>query len=374
MSQVRPAEIGMPLDAVDTPALLIDLDAFDRNVARLAQAVADTPVRARPHAKSHKCPVIALRQMAGGAVGVCCQKVGEAEAMVYGGVSNVLVTNQIVGATKIARLAALAKQAWVGVCADHPANVKDLNAAALAFGVRLPVLVEINVGMDRCGVEPGELALALAKQIAASPGLRFAGLQAYQGSAQHVREFAKRKEAIDTGIEKTRRTVELLARHGLACELVTGAGTGSYRFEAASGVYTELQAGSYIFMDVDYAKNLAPDGSLWSEFEHSLFVLATVMSRPTKERAVLDAGLKALSVDAGLPWVVGMPGVEYIRASDEHGKLALQDPNRVLEIGTKIRLIPGHCDPTVNLYDWFVCYRNDRVEALWPITARGAVC
>ena len=127
-------------------------------------------------------------------------------------------------------------------------------------------------------------------------------------------------------------------------------------------------------MDVDYAKNLAPDGSLWSEFEHSLFVLATVMSRPTKERAVLDAGLKALSVDAGLPWVVGMPGVEYIRASDEHGKLALQDPNRVLEIGTKIRLIPGHCDPTVNLYDWFVCYRNDRVEALWPITARGAVC
>jgi len=373
MSQACPAEIGMPLDAVDTPALMIDLDAFDRNVARLAQAVAGTPVRARPHAKSHKCPVIALRQMAAGAVGVCCQKVGEAEAMVYGGVPNVLVSNQIVGASKIARLAALAKQAWVAVCADHPTNVKDLNEAALAFGARLAVLVEINVGMDRCGVEPGQPALELAKQIAVSPGLRFAGLQAYQGSAQHIREFAKRKEAIDGGIEKTRRTVELLARQGLPCELVTGAGTGSYRFEAASGVYNELQAGSYIFMDVDYAKNLAPDGGLWSEFEHSLFVLATVMSRPTSERAVLDAGLKALSVDAGLPWLVGMPGVEYIRASDEHGKLALQDPNRVLDIGTKVRLIPGHCDPTVNLYDWFVGYRGDRVEALWPITARGAV-
>ncbi len=374
MSQVPPAEIGMPLESVDTPSLLVDLDAFDRNVARLAQAVAGTTVRARPHAKSHKCPVIALRQMAAGAVGVCCQKVGEAEAMVYGGVSNVLVSNQIVGASKIARLAALAKQAWVAVCADDPGNVKDLDEAALAFGVRLPVLVEINVGTDRCGVEPGEPALRLAKQIAALPGLRFAGLQAYHGSAQHIREFGKRKETIDGGIEKTRQTVELLTRHGLTCDLVTGAGTGSYRFEAASGVYNELQAGSYIFMDVDYAKNLAPDGSLWSEFEHSLYIWATVMSRPTKERAVLDAGLKALSVDAGLPWVVAMPGVEYVRASDEHGKLALRDPEHGLRIGTKLRLIPGHCDPTVNLYDWFVGYRGNRVEALWPITARGAVC
>jgi D-serine deaminase-like pyridoxal phosphate-dependent protein len=374
MSQVPPAEIGMHLDAVDTPALLIDLDAFDRNIARLAQAIAGTTVRARPHAKSHKCAVIALRQMAAGAVGVCCQKVGEAEAMVYGGVSNVLVTNQIVGASKITRLVALAKHAWIAVCADHPANVADLNEAALAFGVRLPVLVEVNVGMDRCGVEPGEAALAIAKTIASSPGLRFGGLQAYHGSAQHVREFGKRKEAIDTAVEKTRRTVELLARHGLPCDLVSGAGTGTYRFEAASGVYNELQAGSYVFMDVDYAKNLAPDGSLWSEFEHSLFIWTTVMSRPTTERAVVDAGLKALSVDAGLPWVVGLPGVEYVRASDEHGKLLLQDPERKLELGAKLRLIPGHCDPTVNLYDWFVGYRGNRVEALWPIAARGAVC
>ncbi len=249
---------------------------------------------------------------------------------------------------------------------------EDLNEAALAFDVRLPVLVEINVGMDRCGVEPGEPALTLAKQIAACAGLRFAGLQAYQGSAQHVREFAKRKEAIDGGIEKTRRTVELLARHNLACELVTGAGTGSYRFEAASGVYNELQAGSYIFMDVDYAKNLKADGSVGGEFEHSLFVYATVMSHPTKDRAILDAGLKALSVDCGMPVVSGMPDVEYIRAADEHGKLSLHDPQRALEVGTKVRLIPGHCDPTVNLYDWFVGYRNNRVEALWPITARGA--
>jgi D-serine deaminase-like pyridoxal phosphate-dependent protein len=372
MTQRPPAEIGMPVHAVDTPALLIDLDAFERNLARLAEALAGTAVRPRPHSKSHKCPVIALRQMAAGAVGVCCQKVGEAEAMVYGGVPNVLVSNEIVGTTKIARLAALARQAQVAVCADHPRNVQDLNDAALRFGVRLSVLVEVNVGADRCGVEPGEPALALAKQIAASPGLRFGGLQAYQGAAQHVHEFARRKEATEAGIERTRRTVELLARHGLPCDLVTGAGTGTYRFERDSGVYTEVQAGSYIFMDADYAKNLGPDGSPWSEFEHSLFVWATVMSRPTRDRAVLDAGHKAVSVDAGLPRVVGMPDVEYVRAADEHGKLALRDPARALEIGAKVRLVPGHCDPTVNLYDWFVGCRHDRVEAIWPISARGA--
>jgi 3-hydroxy-D-aspartate aldolase len=372
MATPPPAEIGMPLEAVDTPALLIDLAAFERNIDRLARAAAETGVRLRPHAKTHKCPVIALRQMAAGAVGVCCQKVGEAEAMVYGGVSDVLVSNQIVGPTKLARLAALAKQAKVSVCADHPRQVQDLDAAAAAFGVRVPVLVEINIGMDRCGVEPGAPALALAQQIAAAPGLRFAGLQAYHGSAQHVREYDQRKAAIDTAVEQVRHTVDLLARHGLPCELVTGAGTGTYHFEASSGVYNELQAGSYVFMDADYAKNLSPDGRPWSGFEHSLFVYATVMSRPTPERAVLDAGLKSFSLDAGLPVVAEPADVEYVRASDEHGKLLLHDPTRNLEIGTKLRVIPGHCDPTVNLYDWYVGYRDGRVEAIWPITARGA--
>lgn len=368
-----PAEVGMPLEAVDTPALLLELDAFERNLARLAQAVAGTLVRLRPHSKSHKCPVIALRQMAAGAVGVCCQKVSEAEAMVFGGVSDVLVSNQIVGAPKIARLVALAKQARVAVCVDDPGNAMALNEAAVALGVRLSVLVEVNVGADRCGVEPGESALALAKRVAASPGLRFAGLQAYHGAAQHIRDHARRKEAIDVAGEKTRRTVELLHRHGLACEVVSGAGTGTYRFEAGSGIWNELQAGSYVFMDADYMKNLKPDGTPGSEFEQSLFVYATVMSRPTKDRAVLDAGLKALSVDSGMPVVAGMPDVEYIRASDEHGKLTLHDPGRALPLGSKVRLIPGHCDPTVNLHDWYVCYRNDRVETLWPITARGAM-
>jgi D-serine deaminase-like pyridoxal phosphate-dependent protein len=159
----------------------------------------------------------------------------------------------------------------------------------------------------------------------------------------------------------------------LPCEVVSGAGTGTYRFEAGSGIWNELQAGSYVFMDADYMKNLKADGTPGSEFEQSLFVYATVMSRPTKDRAVLDAGLKSLSVDSGMPVVAGMPDVEYLRAADEHGKLTLHGPARTLPLGSKVRLIPGHCDPTVNLHDWYVCYRNDRVEALWPITARGAM-
>ena len=373
MTTRPPADVGIPLEAVDTPALLLDLDAFERNISRLAQAVAGSPVRLRPHSKSHKCPVIALRQLAGGAVGVCCQKVSEAEAMVFGGVPDVLVSNQIVGAPKISRLVSLARLARVAVCVDDPENVSVLNQAAVAFGVRLPVLVEIDVGMNRCGVEPGEPALALAKQIATCAGLRFGGLQAYHGAAQHIRDYTRRKEAIDAAGEKTRRTVELLRRHGLTCEMVSGAGTGTYRFEAGTGIGNELQAGSYVFMDADYMKNLKPDGTPGSEFEHSLFVYATVMSRPTKDRALLDAGLKALSVDSGMPVVAGKPDVEYIRASDEHGKLTLHDPGRALPLGSKVRLIPGHCDPTVNLHDWYVSYRNDRVEALWPITARGAM-
>ncbi len=364
-----PAAVGMPVDRIDTPALVVDLDAYARNLDRMARFVAGQRVRLRPHAKTHKCPVVALDQIARGAVGVCCQKVSEAEAMVEGGVRNVLVSNEIVGAAKIARLLQLATQAEVAVCVDDARNVRDLAGAARDVGVRLPVLVEVNVGANRCGVEPGEPALALARLVAGQPGLRFAGLQAYQGRAQHIQDLEKRREAIDLAVEKVRTTLEMLERSGLRCEMVTGAGTGSYRFEAASGVYTELQAGSYVFMDVDYKRVQG----FPSEFENALFVLATVMSRPTPDRAVVDAGLKAFSVDSGMPAVRGMSDVEVQRASDEHGVLLVRDPDARLGLGERLWLIPGHCDPTINLYDWYVGVRGGLVEALWPITARGAV-
>jgi 3-hydroxy-D-aspartate aldolase len=373
MTTRPPAEIGMTLAEVDTPALLLELDALERNLARMAEAVAGTALRLRPHAKTHKCPVIALRQMAHGAVGVCCQKVGEAEAMVLGGVPDVYVSNEIVGAPKLARLAALARQARVATCVDDPAQVAALSAAAQAFGAELRVLVEIDVGAGRCGIAPGEPAARLAAQVAGSAGLRFGGLQAYHGSSQHLRTHAERREAIQSAVARVRETQEALRRAGLACETVSGAGTGTFALERDSGVYDELQVGSYAFMDADYARNLDADGAPVHAFEHSLFVYATVMSRPGAQRALLDAGLKALAVDSGMPTVAGRPDLTFERASDEHGRLLLGDPARAPALGEKLRLIPGHCDPTVNLYDWYVCLRDGRVEALWPITARGAV-
>jgi len=371
MNVYRPAEVGMPLAEVDTPALLLDLDAFERNLDRMDVALAGKKIALRPHAKSHKCPEIALRQLERGAVGICCQKVSEAEAMVDGGVPDVLVANEVVGAAKLKRLAALAKRARVAVCADDAGNVAALDEAARAGGVKLDVLVEVNVGANRCGVEPGEPSLRLAQAISRSRHLRFAGLQAYQGAAQHLRKVEDRRAAIEAACARVRETTELLEDARIKCDKVTGAGTGTFLFEAVSGIYHELQAGSYIFMDVDYAKNDWTESGI-PRFEHSLFVWTTVMSSAVPERAVVDAGLKASSVDSGMPRVADLEGVEYAKASDEHGVLKLAGKTR-LAVGEKLKLIPGHCDPTVNLYDHYVCVRGGRVEALWPITARGAV-
>ena len=373
MTTRPPAEIGMSLDEVDTPALVIDLDAFERNLRRLADRVKGSGVRLRPHAKTHKCPVIALKQIELGAVGVCVQKVSEAEAMVYGGVRDVLVTNEIVGRQKLRHLMALAHTARIGVCVDDPSQVAALEAAASEAGVTLPVHVEINMGGNRCGVEPGPPALDLARRVADAPHLSFAGLQAYHGSAQHLRGWAERQQAIQGAADKAAMTRDLLAANGIACDNITGAGTGTFEFEAGSGVYTELQCGSYIFMDADYGRNLDQDGAATRAFEPSLFVWATVMSRPAAERAIVDAGLKALAFDSGPPTVWDEPAATYERASDAHGRLGIAAATNRLQLGDKIRLVPGHCDPTVNLYDWYVGVRNDRVEAVWPITARGAV-
>jgi D-serine deaminase-like pyridoxal phosphate-dependent protein len=353
---------------VDTPALLLDLDAFEHNLDAMAALLAPTGARLRAHAKTHKSPVVARLQMARGAIGQCVQKVAEAEALAWGGIPDVMVTNEVVGARKLARLAALARIAEVSVCADDPAQVAMLEAAAEHAGVRLPVLVEIDVGAARCGVAPGPPAVALAQRIAASPHLRFQGLQAYHGSAQHIREPERRAAAIAQAAEGARRTVEQLRQQALACPVVGGGGTGSFAHEAASGVYTEIQAGSYAFMDADYARNQeAPP------FRQALFVLATVMSAATPHIAVLDAGHKAVPTDSGFPLVHGRERVRYVSASDEHGKLTVEDPDDRPRLGEKLRLVPGHCDPTVDRYDWYVGIRRGRVECLWPVAARGAM-
>lgn len=375
MAAHLPARIGWPICEIDTPALVIDLDAFERNLAMLNGSIAGRAVRVRAHAKTHKCPEIALRQIAAGAVGVCCQKVGEAEAMVEGGVTDVVVSNEVVGASKLERLARLARRAKLGVCADDAGNIEAIGAAARSAGVMLDIYVEIDVGARRCGVAPGDAAVALARRVQASPALNFAGLQAYHGSAQHIRAHADRRAAIEKAAAAVRATRAALERSGIACPIVAGAGSGSYLFEIETGAWNELQPGSYIFMDADYAKNewAAP----LPRFEHALFVLSTVMSHPEPGRAVLDAGLKASSVDSGLPTVWRASGIRYTRPSDEHGVLELDADAPVLRLGQKLLLVPGHCDPTVNLHDWYVCVRGGMqrgvVEALWPITARGAV-
>ena len=291
--------------------------------------------------------------------------------MVHGGVRDVFICNEIVGASKLERLAALARHARVAVCADHPANVKTLSDVAQRYGVEFPVLVELDVGMNRCGVEGSEAAVELARQISGSTGLRFAGLQAYHGAAQHRPTFEERRGAIQSAVEKVTRTKHLLEGAGLPCERIAGAGTGTYRFELASGGYTELQSGSYILMDVDYGSIQGEDGELFREFEHSLFIYTQVMSQPKADHVVVDAGMKAFTIEKGMPWVYGIPDVEFIRASDEHGVIKIKNPKRTFQLGEKIKLIPPHCDPTVNLHDWYVVIRENRVEALWPITARG---
>ena len=367
MNQAPPAWPGMAETEIDTPALVLDLDAFEHNLDRMAGLLPEG-VRLRAHAKTHKSPVIAHMQMKRGAVGQCVQKVGEAEVLAWGGVPDILVSNEVVGETKLARFAALSGMAAMAICADDLRHVERLEAAGEAAGQRLSVLVEIDVGMGRAGVEAGPAAVAVAERIAGSRWLRFGGLQAYHGRAQHFRTPEERAAAVGGAADAARRTVEQLRQRGLECGIVGGAGTGTFELEAASGVYTEVQAGSYCFMDADYARN---QGGVSAGFRHALFVLATVMSQARDGLGVLDAGHKAVAVDSGMPTVWGREGVLYTGASDEHGTLRW-DGGGGVAFGDKLRLVPGHCDPTVDRFDWYVGVRGGRVEAVWPVAARGA--
>lgn len=371
-----PARVGDALADVDTPALIVDLDRFDANIGRLMQAVAGRNVRVRPHAKSHKCVEIARRQVAAGAVGICVQKTSEAEPFLAGGIADVLVTNEVVGARKLANLAALAARfpaARVGVCVDDASVVEPLGKACDRAAARVDVYIELDVGHDRAGVADPGAAVALARAVAAQPSLDLRGLQAYFGSAQHRRGVDERRRAIESAAALARASRDALRAAGLPCDAVTGAGTGTFLFEAASGVYTEIQPGSYILMDVDYAKN--EQDPRWPTFDQSLSILATVMSRrhdASGDRATLDAGLKAFSTDSG-PAQPAFAGWAVRGVSDEHTVLDRIGDGPALALGDKVRLVPGHIDPTVNLHEWIVAVRSDRVEAVWPVDARGAV-
>jgi 3-hydroxy-D-aspartate aldolase len=365
-----PAAVGMSEADIQTPCLVVDLDALDRNIAHMQGFADDMGVRLRVHGKMHKSADIALKQIEAGACGICCQKVSEAESFARAGVRDILVSNQVRDPAKIDRLARLPKLgARTIVCVDDAANVDALSAAARKHGTTLEVLVEIDCGAGRCGVAYGQPVVALAKAIEAAPGLKFSGIQAYQGAAQHVHSFEERKAKIDEAIRQVRESVDMLKADGIDCDIVGGAGTGSYYFEGSSGVYNEMQCGSYAFMDADYQRVKDQNGDFIHEFENALFILTSVMSHAKADKAVCDAGLKAQSVDSGLPVVFGRDDVEYIKCSDEHG--VITDPKGVLKVNEKLKLVPGHCDPTCNVHDWYVGVRGGKVETIWPITARG---
>ena len=368
-----PALPGMDAADIQTPALVLDLDALERNIAKMGAYAKAHGMRHRVHGKMHKSVDIARLQMElGGACGVCCQKVSEAEVFARGGITDVLVSNQVRDPLKIDRLARLPLLgARTLCCVDDIANLADLSEAATRHGTQIECLIEIDCGAGRCGVTTTEAVVEIARAIDAAPGLKFGGLQAYQGAMQHLDDYAEREAKIAVAIAMVSDAVEALKTHGLECDIVGGGGTGSYYFESNSGVYNELQCGSYAFMDADYGRIRDAEGNRidQGEWENAMFLLTQVMSHAKADKAIVDAGLKAQSVDSGLPVIFGRTDVEYVKCSDEHGVVA--DPARVLAVGDKLRLVPGHCDPTANVHDWYVGVRDGKVETLWPVSARG---
>ncbi len=368
-----PALPGMDEKDIQTPCLVLDLDALERNIVKMGDYAKAHGMRHRVHGKMHKSVDVALLQeRLGGSVGVCCQKVSEAEVFARGGIKDVLVSNQVRDPAKIDRLARLPKLgARTICCVDMLDNVADLSAAAQKHGTTIECLVEIDCGAGRCGVKTTPEVVALAKAINAAPGLKFSGIQAYQGAMQHMDSYADRKAKIDLAVAQVKDAVDALKAEGLDCDIVGGGGTGSYYFESTSGVYNELQCGSYAFMDADYGRILDKDGHRidQGEWENALFILTSVMSHAKADKAIVDAGLKAQSVDSGLPVIFGRTDVKYVKCSDEHG--VVEDPQGVLKVNDKLKLVPGHCDPTCNVHDWYVGVRGGKVEVVWPVSARG---
>ena len=369
---------GDPVESIDTPALVIDLDAMEKNLATLAAFAQAHGVRLRPHAKMHKSAAIARLQRAAGAVGVCVQKTSEAEALAAAGIDDIYISNEVIDPAKLARVAALARRIRLAIAVDSAEGIERLAAAVQGAGSTLEVFVEVDVGHGRCGA-PAAAAGQLAQHVVAhSPpegGLRFAGLQAYHGAAQHLRDAGERRAASQRAAAHARAAQASIGALGIACPLVTGGGTGTFEFDGASGVWSELQAGSYLFMDRDYADNGTFAGA--PSFEHALFVKSRVMSRGAAH-AVIDAGHKSHALDSGPPQV-WRRDLLWANGGDEHGILRLPAGAAAAlpALGETVWLVPGHCDPTVNLHDRYVVVRGGlaagRVAAVWPIEARGCV-
>ena len=363
----------MTRDDIATPALLLDLDRFERNLARMRDHARRSGKNYRPHAKTHRCPEIARRQIEAGALGVACAKLGEAEVMAGAGIRGLLITTEIVTPAAMFRLVRLLEGAPdTMVVIDNPENADALGRAMAARGLTLNVLVDIDVGGRRTGAQPGEPAVALARAITKHKSLRLRGLQGYAGHCAHVMGWAARREASHKAMAPLMETRRLFEAAGLPVEIVAGGSTGTYDIDVELPGLTELQSGSYCVMDLDYRRIGGRDGEMLTDFEMALTVATTVVSVPTADRAMVDGGLKAFSTDKPFPPVaVERPGVTYEFAGDEHGRLLITDASRAPKLGERIEFFPPHCDPTFNLYDKVYVVRGQTLETVWEISARG---
>lgn len=363
----------VPVETLPTPALLIDLELFDENLLKMQAYLDEQEIGLRCHAKMHKCPVIAKKQLQQGAMGICTATVSEAEAMLAGGVTNILITSPIVTQDKIERLLNLAEASeHIAIVVDHIEGARLLNRSALARKLTLDVFIDLDPGLGRTGIEPGIPALQLARTIIDDcTGLSFSGLQMYAGHCMHIHGFDDRMQKYQAAMKGGLETRELFEKEGIDIPVFSGGGTGTFDIEKELGLLTELQAGSYAFMDVEY-RNIGARGSeLFEFFDPSLFVLVTAISKPQKKLITVDAGFKSFASDTVVPEFRDIEGLEYRWGGDEHGIILLKNPSKEVKLADTMMMVTSHCDPTVNLYDCYFPYRDGMVEEIWPITARG---
>ncbi|MDA0688620.1 MAG: DSD1 family PLP-dependent enzyme [Proteobacteria bacterium] len=359
---------------LDTPALCVDLDLLDANIDTMQTTLASNGIASRPHAKTHKTPIIAHKQLDTGSVGICAAKVSEAEVMFQNGINDILLTTTNVTPTKIRRAMNL-RQACPGFIqtTDSPENARLLSEAAQALGIVADVVVDVDPGGNRTGITPGQPALALAQLVDQLPGLTLRGLLCYDGGSQHVMGFAARRDQTLGRLVAATETFDLFNSSGLSTEIFSGGGTGTYNIDHATRGLTDVQVGSYVFMDAQYIDiGGETDNEVYSDFAPSLTILTTVLNDQYAGRCTTDAGGKACTINQPWPRVKGETGMDYTSGSDEFGTLRYgNDASRTYKVGDKLELIVSHCDPVVNLYNQMYAIRNDRVEAVWPIAARG---
>lgn len=359
---------GTPVEEIDTPAIIVDLDIAEANIEAMSTFASENGVSLRPHMKTGKSPFWALKQIEAGAIGVCAAKVGEAEMLAEGGVNEILITNQIVGQTKIRRLFGVASRANVTVAVDSHENVAELSEAAQAFGRELGVILEVETGMKRAGVEPGEAATTLAKAVDRAPGLRFDGVMGYEGGAVYTENFDLRKRQALESVDNLLRAADDIEASGLEVKIISAGGTGTYDITGKVDRITELQCGSYLFMD---AKYLQVFGDHPHPFRPALTVSGTVTSRPAPGRAIADPGQKAISIDQGVPEVISIEGAIVQGLSEEHCVMKTEGPADNLKIGDKISFLPTHSDTTIAQHAYYFCVRDGILETVVEITGRG---